>query len=79
MAVIMGVFRPNVHCRGTLDTPGSCRHVLADMPASTDLEVFGPRDAPFVKEVLPQEIVSGKALRSASLVPRAPAHADDVD
>ena len=56
----MGVFKPNIQCRGTFDTALSCRDVLADMPASTEMEVFGPRDAPFVKEVLPQEVVSGK-------------------
>lgn len=50
----MGVYEPKVQCRGNFDTAVSCRDVLADMPATTDLEVFGPRDTPFVKEILPQ-------------------------
>ena len=59
----MGVFQPSVQCRGNFDTALSCKDVLADMPASTGMEVFGPSDTPFVKEVLPQEIVSGKYIR----------------
>ncbi|KAL9075171.1 MAG: hypothetical protein Q9161_001857 [Pseudevernia consocians] len=58
IAVTMRVFEPKVRCRGSFETAASCKDVLADMPASTDLEVFGPRDTPFVKEILPQDIVS---------------------
>ena len=56
----MGVFKPTVQCRGTLQTAGSCKDVLADMPASSELEVFGPRNAPHVKEIVPQEVASGE-------------------
>lgn len=58
LAVIMGVFKPKVQCRGYFDTPRSCTDILGDIPATPDLEVFGPRDTPFVKEILPQELVS---------------------
>ena len=58
MAVIMGKFKPNVRCRGNFESAGSCKDLLADMPASTKLEVFGPRETPYVKEVVPQEKVS---------------------
>ena len=58
MAVIMSRFRPNVRCRGNFESAGSCKDLLADMPASIGLEVFGPREKPFVKEVVPQEKVS---------------------
>ncbi|KAM0796759.1 hypothetical protein BDR22DRAFT_824859 [Usnea florida] len=58
LAVIMGVFKPKVQCRGYFDTPETCTEILADMPATPDLEVFGPKDTPFVKEILPQEVVS---------------------
>ena len=58
MAVIMGRFEPNVRCRGNFESAGSCKDLLADMPASTKLEVFGPRETPFVEEVVPQEKVS---------------------
>ena len=61
MAVIMAIFKPDkVQCRGNFDTSSSCQHVLADMPARADPEVFGPRGTPFVDEFLPQEVVSGK-------------------
>ena len=54
----MGVFKPKVQCRGYFDAPGSCLDILEDMPATPELEVFGPRDTPFVKEGLPQEVTS---------------------
>ena len=56
----MGVFDPKVQCRGSFDTALSCKDVLADMPASTDSELFGPPGTPLVKEILPQEIASCK-------------------
>ncbi|CAD6576714.1 MAG: hypothetical protein ASARMPRED_007840 [Alectoria sarmentosa] len=58
IAVTMSVFEPKVQCRGSFDTALSCKDVLADMPASTDSELFGPPGTPFVKEILPQEIAS---------------------
>lgn len=58
MAVIMGIFKPNVRCRGNFESAGSCKDLLAEMPASTKIEVFGPRETPFVDEVVPQEKVS---------------------
>ena len=58
MGVIMGRYYPNVRCRGNFESAGSCKDLLADMPASTTLEVFGPREKPYVKEVVPQEKVS---------------------
>lgn len=60
LAVIMSTFEPKVQCRGPFETANSCKHVLADMPASTEIEVFGPKDSSFVMEELPQEIVSGR-------------------
>ena len=54
----MGVFKPKVQCRGYFDTPEFCTEILDDMPATPDLEVFGPKDTPFVKEILPQEVAS---------------------
>lgn len=68
----MGVFKPNIQCRGNFDTALSCKDVLADMPASTELEVFGPRDAPFVKEILPPEIISGKSVPLIRFAPALP-------
>ena len=75
MAVTMGVFNASkIQCRGTSGRLRSCLEVLSHMPASTTLEVFGPPGTPFVKEVLPLEIVSGKAcplpssLRTAALL-----------
>ena len=61
IAVVMGVFEPKIQCRGNFDTSLSCKDILAEMPATTELEVFGPHDTPFVKEILPQEVASGKA------------------
>ena len=58
IAVIMGRYQPNVRCRGNFESAGSCKDLLADMPASTKLEVFGPRETPFVEEVVPLEKVS---------------------
>ncbi|CAF9906187.1 hypothetical protein IMSHALPRED_004122 [Imshaugia aleurites] len=58
VAVIMGVYEPKVQCRGDFAFPKSCRDVVGDMPASTDLEIFGPRDAPSVMVALPLEIHS---------------------
>ena len=69
MAVIMAVFEPKVQCRGILQGPESCQDVLADMPATTELEVFGPSGARFVEEVLPQDIVSGKERGWLNLAP----------
>ena len=66
VAVIMGVYEPKVQCRGDFAFPKSCRDVVGDMPASTDLEIFGPRDAPSVMVALPLEIHSGKAPRSCT-------------
>lgn len=57
MAVIMETFKPNLRCRGNFESADSCKDLLADMPASNKLEVFGPRETPFVKEVIPQEKV----------------------
>ena len=62
----MGVYEPKVQCRGDFAFPKSCRDVVGDMPASTDLEIFGPRDAPSVMVALPLEIHSGKAPRSCT-------------
>ncbi|KAF6223370.1 hypothetical protein HO133_000212 [Letharia lupina] len=59
IAVVMGVFEPKIQCRGNFDTSLSCKDILAEMPATTELEVFGPHDTPFVKEILPQEVASG--------------------
>ena len=56
----MGTFHPRVQCKGVISNPHPCGNVLADMPATTELEVFGPPDTPLVTEVLPQEIVSGE-------------------
>ena len=55
----MGVYKPQVQCRGALHDPASCGDVLADMPASTEVELFGPRESPHVEQLLPQELVSG--------------------
>lgn len=68
LAVVLGIFRPQVRCAGSLHGRSSCGHVLADMPASTALEVFGPPDAPHVKEKLPQEVVSGELPISAAIL-----------
>lgn len=70
----MAVFEPKVQCRGDFDNPYSCRDILSDMPASTEMEVFGPRDTPFVKQILPLDVASSK--RRLSLAP-ALAKADD--
>ena len=78
MAVTMAVFEPKVQCRGNFPSPESCQDVLADMPATTEVEVFGPADARFVKEVLPQYMVSGKKRSWLNLAP-ALAQADDDD
>lgn len=58
LAVVMAVFEPKVQCRGDFGNPYSCKDILSDMPASTDLEVFGPRDTPFVKQILPLDVAS---------------------
>ena len=56
----MGVFEPKVQCRGNFQGIRSCKDVLSDMPATAEMEVFGPHGTPYVNEVLPQEIASGK-------------------
>ena len=59
--VVMSTYDPKgIRCRGSFPDPVPCKDVLADMPASTDVEVFGPRDARLVKEILPQTIASRK-------------------
>ena len=58
----MGTFHPRVQCKGVIAEARSCGHVLADIPATTELEVFGPGDDPHVTEALPYEMVSGEIL-----------------
>ena len=71
MAVVMGVFKPKVQCRGTFRGVHSCKDVLADMLASAEMEVFGPPGTPHLNEVLPQEVVSGKVpAKSRRISPR---------
>jgi len=64
----MGTFQPSVQCRGTFPHPASCDHVLAAMPASTGLDVFGPADTPHVKEILPQALLSRKHSDSPTIL-----------
>lgn len=58
MGVIIGTYEPDVQCMGTHPGWRSCLDILADMPTTTDIRVFGLEGRPGVQEVLPLEIAS---------------------
>ena len=58
MGVIIGTYEPDVQCMGTYPGWRSCLDVLADMPTTPNMRVFGPEGRPGVQEVLPLEIAS---------------------
>ena len=59
LAVILGIYQPNVQCRGTFGPEwSSCRDVLGDMPASKTRLKFGPRNVPGVQQGLPVAVES---------------------
>ena len=62
--VILSTYEPhhNIRC-GRSENFGnapSCENVLADMPATEEMTLFGPGTAPGIEEPLPQLIASGK-------------------
>ena len=60
LAVIMATFTPRVQCTTPFYRAQSCGNILAGMPATKNLEVFGPKSDPHMSEVLPQLVVSRK-------------------
>ncbi|KAM0804547.1 hypothetical protein BDR22DRAFT_605878 [Usnea florida] len=59
LAVVLGIYQPNVQCRGTFGPEwSSCRDVLGDMPVSKTRLTFGPRNVPGVQQGLPVAIES---------------------
>ena len=54
LAVTMGVYQPRIQCRGRFDEVAACTSITIDMPATKDLEIFGPAGTPDLAEILPQ-------------------------
>ena len=62
LAVIMGGYKsPSaIQCRGHTLITDSCNDVLEDMPATTEMEIFGPITNTSATVLLPQAVQSGK-------------------
>lgn len=60
LALILGIYKPDVECRGTFPSWKSCTDVLAEMPASMETLVFGPEVDPDAQVILPHFVESGK-------------------
>ena len=58
LGVIVGTYEPDVQCTGPFVGWRSCLEILADMPATTDMKMFGEEGQPGVQEVLPRDFVT---------------------
>lgn len=58
LALILGIYKPDVECRGTFPSWKSCTDVLAEMPASMETLVFGPEVDPDAQVILPHFVES---------------------
>lgn len=63
MALVMGVYKPQVLCRGVFPSEASCRDIIYGMPASTTTQIFGPKSDPAASVKIPHTLGSGKSLR----------------
>ena len=50
--------RPQIACRAPFSGATSCGDIMGDMPASADIETFGPINTPGITEIVPQELAS---------------------
>ena len=62
MALVMGVYRPQVRCRGIFPPEASCSDIIYGMPASTTMQTFGPQSDPAATVNIPHTLGSGKPL-----------------
>lgn len=58
----MGVYKPQVLCRGVFPSDANCKEVIRGMPASTTMQVFGPQSDPAASVKVPHTLDSGKIL-----------------
>lgn len=61
LALILGTYKPDIACRGAFPSWRSCRDVMAEMPVSTETQIFGPAIDPDAQVVVPHFIESGKS------------------
>ena len=62
MALVMGVYKPQVLCRGLFPAQASCGDIIYGMPASTTAQVFGPQSDPAASVKVPHTLGSGESL-----------------
>lgn len=63
LGVIVGTYQPDVQCMAALPTSArSCLDILADMPATTDIRIFGEEGDPGAQEILPLNIASSTVI-----------------
>ena len=60
LALTLGTYKSDVECRGSFPQWKSCRHILVEMPVSTETQVFGPVADPGAQVQLPLLIETGK-------------------
>lgn len=56
MALIMGVYKPQVLCRGLFPQDASCKNIIRGMPASTTMHIFGPQSDPMASVNVPHTL-----------------------
>lgn len=56
IALVMGVYKPQVSCRGIFPSDASCRDIIYGMPASTTMQVFGPQSDPAASVKVPHTL-----------------------
>lgn len=62
IALVMGVYKPQVLCRGIFPSDASCRDIIYGMPASTTMQVFGPQSDPAASVKVPHTLDACKLL-----------------
>lgn len=62
LAVVLSIYNPHVQCRGRLNDASACKVILADMPASRDILLFGPEGTADIQEDLPQIVASCESM-----------------
>lgn len=63
VALILSTYSPDVECRGSFPawkSPRSCFNLVAAMPASTKMQLFGPEADPEAQVLVPHILESGK-------------------
>ena len=61
MGLVIGVYKPQILCRGVFPPETSCTDILYGMQASTTPQVFGPHSDPTASVNVPHTLGTGES------------------